>query len=75
MKNPKIWLVAALVVFLAFIANVFVGASAGTVVVGRTGELLMMIAVSVLFVIGTLCSEARARSNEPSSHEPRSHQH
>ncbi|MEN3794296.1 hypothetical protein [Fulvimarina sp. MAC3] len=66
MNNPLIWLIGALAVFLVFLANVYVGAAGGAGFVGRSGELLLIIAVSILFVIGTLQCEARARSKNQS---------
>ena len=65
-KMPLIWLIGALVVFLVFLANVAVGAADGARFVARTGELLLIIATSILFVVGTLLCEARAKSRHQS---------
>ena len=61
-KMPLIWLIGALAVFLVFLANVTVGAADGVGFIGRTGELVLIIATSILFVVGTLLSEASAKS-------------
>lgn len=51
-------LFASLIVFLAFFANVAAGALLGTVLLGDVGEMLILFAASILFVIAILKKEA-----------------
>ncbi|MCX8225817.1 MAG: hypothetical protein OTI35_07070 [Sulfitobacter sp.] len=51
----------ALILLLAFTANVAIGAIGDGPLVGNVGELLMLMTASVSFVVGILQREAKAK--------------
>lgn len=51
-------LVGSLVCFVVFFSNVLLGASGIGVFIGDVAEMLMLLAASILFVIGVLAREA-----------------
>ncbi|MER0240216.1 hypothetical protein [Fulvimarina sp. MAC8] len=73
MTKPIVWLIASLVVFAAFVANVVAGSFAGSAPIGRTGELILIILTSVLFVVGVLRSEARDKATRQLMHPREEH--
>jgi hypothetical protein len=58
--------ITALILFLAFTANVAVGAIGDGPVVGNVGELLMLLAASISFVVGILQQEAKVKKGAQS---------
>lgn len=52
------FLFASLIVFLAYFANVAAGALLDRVILGDVGEMLVLFAASILFVIAILQKEA-----------------
>jgi hypothetical protein len=58
--------ITALILFLAFTANVAVGAIGDGPVVGNVGELLMLLAASISFVVGILQQEAKLKKGAQS---------
>jgi hypothetical protein len=54
-------LVASLIFFAIFFGNVAIGAAGMGVFLGDVAEMLMLVAASVLFVVGILAREASAR--------------
>lgn len=59
------YLYASLIVFAVFFANVALGAFANAAVLGDVGEMLVLFAAAILFVIAILKKEAD-RNNEDS---------
>lgn len=57
-------LVAALICFAVFFANVAAGAAGAGVFLGDVSEMLALLAASVLFCVGVLMREASARNDE-----------
>ena len=58
--------IIALILFLAFTANVAVGAIGDGPIVGNVGELLMLLAASISFVVGILQQEAKEKKGAQS---------
>ena len=56
--------VIALVLVVAFTANVVVGALGEARIVGNVAEMLILFAASISFSIGILRSEARAKAQK-----------
>ena len=54
-------LLAAIALFLIFLANVLVGAIAGSPMFGDVTEMIILFAASICFVAAILRSEANAR--------------
>lgn len=54
--------IIALVLFLAFTANVAIGAIGDGPLVGNVTELLLLLAASIAFVVGILQQEAKTKS-------------
>ena len=54
----------ALVLVVAFTANVALGAMGGTRIVGNVAEMLILFAASISFSVGILRSEARAKAQQ-----------
>ena len=54
-------LAAAGLLFLAFVANVVLGAMTGTPILGDVSEMLVLFAASICFVAAILRREAAAR--------------
>jgi hypothetical protein len=52
------FLYAAIVVFIVYFANVALGAFAGSAFLGDVGEMLVLFAASILFVVAILKREA-----------------
>lgn len=52
------FLIAALALFAAFLANVLLGATGGVRLLGDVGEMVLLFSASVLFVIAILRREA-----------------
>lgn len=57
-------LALATVLFLAFFANVVLGALGGNAVLGDVGEMLVLFAASIAFVAAILNREAAARKDQ-----------
>ena len=53
---------AAAILLAAFIGNVIIGATSNSAILGNVGEMLLLLAASVLFVIGILKKEADAQT-------------
>ena len=60
------FLAASLVVFVVYFANVALGAFAGRVVFGDVGEMLVLFAAAILFVVGILKKEADRKNKNGS---------
>ena len=58
------FLIAAAVMFAIFATNVALGAFAGSAFLGDVGEMLVLFAASVLFVVAILQKEAERKRNE-----------
>jgi hypothetical protein len=58
--------IIALMLFLAFTVNVAIGAISDGPIVGNVGELLMLLAASVSFVVGILQEETKAKKGAQS---------
>lgn len=54
-------LIGALICFLAYFGNVALGAAREPVLLSDLAEMLTLFAAAILFVIGVLAREARAR--------------
>lgn len=52
------FLYASIVVFIVYFANVALGAFAGSAFLGDVGEMLVLFAASILFVVAILKREA-----------------
>ncbi|WP_299849819.1 hypothetical protein [uncultured Roseovarius sp.] len=52
------FLIASIAVFVVYFANVALGAFAGSAFLGDVGEMLVLFAASILFVIAILKKEA-----------------
>ncbi len=52
------FLAAAVIVFAVYFANVALGAFTGGAVLGDTGELLVLLTATILFVVAILKKEA-----------------
>ncbi|UWQ15033.1 hypothetical protein K3556_03815 [Aliiroseovarius sp. M344] len=61
------FLVASVVVFAVFFANVALGAFAGSAFLGDIGEMLVLFAASILFVVAILKKEADQKSKNQGS--------
>ncbi|MEM0949955.1 MAG: hypothetical protein AAGK37_21345 [Pseudomonadota bacterium] len=57
-------LVLATVLFAAFVANVFYGATTGTTLLSDVNEMLLLFAASIAFVAAILRREAQAQDKE-----------
>ena len=53
-------LTVACVLFLTFVANVVMGSISGAAFLGNVGEMLVLLAASVAFVVAILAKEAAA---------------
>ena len=53
--------IIALILFLAFTVNVAIGAIGDGPIVGNVGELLVLLAASISFVVGILQQEANVK--------------
>lgn len=60
------FLIGALIVFLAFFLNVALGAFADAAILGDVGEMLVLSCASVLFVVAILRKEAVRSNNDDS---------
>ena len=60
--HGKLPLAAALICFLVYFGNVAAGAAGAGVYLSDVGEMLMLFAASVFFVIGVLILEAAENS-------------
>ena len=58
------FLAASIAVFALFFANVALGAFAGSAFLGDVGEMLVLFAASVLFVVAILKREAAETKNK-----------
>ena len=56
--------VIALVLVLAFTANVAIGAVNGVPVVGNVAEMIILFAAAISFSVGILRSEAKAKNSK-----------
>ena len=52
------YLTASIIVFVIYFANVAMGAFAGSAFLGDVGEMLVLFAASILFVVAILKKEA-----------------
>lgn len=59
-------LAASIVVFIIYFANVALGAFAGSAFLGDVGEMLVLFAASILFVVAILKKEADRKSKNGS---------
>ncbi|MBY6082226.1 hypothetical protein [Ruegeria arenilitoris] len=57
------FLAASAVVFVVYFANVALGAFAGRAFLGDVGEMLVLFAASILFVVAILKKEAAREEN------------
>jgi hypothetical protein len=60
------YLTASIVVFVIYFVNVASGAFTGSVFLGDVGEMLVLFAASILFVVAILKREADKKINEDS---------
>lgn len=60
------FLIASLIVFAIYFANVAMGAFSGTTVFGDVSEMLVLFTASILFVIAILGKEADRQDNSGS---------
>ncbi len=58
--------IIALILFLAFTANVAIGAIGDAPLVGNVAELLVLLAASTAFVVGILQQEAKVKKGAKS---------
>lgn len=66
----KLALLITAALFSAFIVNVTLGAFGGTPILGDVGEMLLLLAASVTFVIAILEAEAAAKDKKRQSDNP-----
>ena len=59
-------LYASLIVFVIYFANVALGAFGGQTFLGDVGEMLVLFAASILFVVGILQEEAARKLKDGS---------
>ncbi len=57
------FLLASLIVFLIYFLNVSLGAVAGVAFLGDVGEMLVLLAAAILFVVAILQKEAAEKKN------------
>ncbi|WP_170367756.1 hypothetical protein [Ruegeria arenilitoris] len=57
------FLAASVIVFVVYFANVALGAFAGRAFLGDVGEMLVLFAASILFVVAILKKEAAREEN------------
>ena len=57
--------IAALILLLAFIANVVIGAAGDGPLVGNVAEMILLLLASIAFVAGILQREAREKNRKP----------
>ena len=62
-EDPIVIFLASAALFLIFLANVLVGAIAGSPMFGDVAEMVILFAASILFVAAILGSEAHARNH------------
>ena len=55
------FLAASAIVFVLYFANVALGAFAGSAFLGDVGEMLVLLAASILFVVAILIKEAERK--------------
>ncbi len=60
------FLAASIVVFVVYFANVALGAFAGAAFLGDVGEMLVLFAASILFVVAILQKEAARKDKNGS---------
>jgi hypothetical protein len=60
------FLAASIVVFVVYFANVALGALAGSAVLSDVGEMLVLFAASILFVVAILQKEADRKNKNGS---------
>lgn len=58
------YLVTAVLLFAIFVVNVVLGALSGSPFLGDIGEMLMLFAASIAFVVAVLRREEAAKSSE-----------
>ncbi|MCV2886746.1 hypothetical protein [Ruegeria aquimaris] len=61
------FLVASAIVFAVFFANIALGAFAGSAFLGDVGEMLVLFAATILFVIAILKKEADQKTKKQGS--------
>lgn len=59
-------LYASVIVFIVYFTNVALGASSGSAFLGDVGEMLVLFAASILFVIAILQKEAARKDKDGS---------
>nr|WP_174825842.1 hypothetical protein [Ruegeria sp. HKCCD7239] len=57
-ESGKVFLTASIIVFIIYFANVALGAFAGSAFLEDVGEMLVLFAASILFVVAILKKEA-----------------
>jgi len=62
-KVLNMFLAASAIVFVVYFANVALGAFAGRAFLGDVGEMLVLFAASILFVVAILKKEADREEN------------
>ena len=60
------FLAASIAVFLVYFSNVALGAFAGSAFLGDVGEMLVLFAASILFVVAIIKREAEEKQTESS---------
>lgn len=60
------FLIASFIVFAAFFANVAMGAFADAAILGDVGEMLVLFAATILFVVAILQKEADRKNKNGS---------
>ena len=60
------FLAASVIVFAVYFSNVALGAFAGTAFLGDVGEMLVLFAAVILFVVAILKKEADRKDNDGS---------
>ena len=60
------FLIASFIVFAAFFANVALGAFADAAILGDVGEMLVLFAATILFVVAILQKEADRKNKNGS---------
>jgi len=60
------FLAASAIVFVIYFANVALGALAGNAILGDVGEMLVLFAASILFVVAILQKEADRKNKDGS---------
>jgi hypothetical protein len=65
-QDPNMFLFASLIVFAVFFLNVALGAFADAAFLGDVGEMLVLFAAAILFVVAILQKEADRKNKDGS---------